>query len=153
MKKILLNVMALFVLASVIVLGCFKNAYSPDNILRKAIKQNQILGEDYILCQRARTTGFDWIVIMDENGNIEHELCNVTGTNPFSEYNFKHEFVMADNTYVFYIDNVEVVFSQETGESSKLYHAVEWDILYPVKREGIIDIFNSKNYIHLNDCK
>jgi len=151
MKKVLL----LSIIATlIIVLGVLlliKDEYKPESILRSAVKEYNLSGENYILCQRERTTGFDWVLIKNEDGKkVRGEYCNVIGANPFDDFTFKHEFITAGNTFIFYIDEKQINYSEEMRMDIIEYIATGWDILYPVKHD-IFDIFNSKKYITEKD--
>ncbi|MCL1917964.1 MAG: hypothetical protein FWG14_06565 [Peptococcaceae bacterium] len=129
--------------------------YTPETILKTAIKEKELSDRRYILCQRVRITGFDWELIKNEDGKKTNELCNVVGASPFSEYPFRHEFVIANNTYIFYVEEKNVVYSEEIKEDEIIYVVTGWDILYPVKHSEFFgfDLFKTKKYITPDDLQ
>jgi len=129
-----------------------QNINEPNVIIREAIKKKDISDINYVLCQRARVTGFDWLVIQNEKGENSKEPCNIVGPNPFEDFDFEHEFIMAQNTFVFYIEEKNTHYSEEMGMDVIEYTAVGWDILYPIKRE-LFDLLASKKYIVENDLR
>jgi len=149
-NKLIVFIIILFIL----ILGVsfyMRNIYTPIAIIKTAVKESSLSGESYILCQRARTTGFDWRVIQNEYGDIVNELCNVIGSNPFAELLLRHEFVMAQNTFVFYVEEKTMKYSEVTNQEEIEYIVTGWDILYPVKHDVIFNFFSPKGYITKND--
>ena len=137
------------VLILVAVFGIFyaRNLHIPNDALKKAVKIDEITSENYILCKRERVTGFDWCTVLDENGNDQEVFCNITGIDPYDEFNFKYEFSMEYNTFIFYIDGVDLVYNEAADKETKVYNVVGWDILYPVKHEALFGFFNSKHFL------
>lgn len=147
-KRIPLIIIIIFAITIILY---FRNIHTPSFPIKEAIYKSEISSENYIICKRARTTGFDWCVIVDENGNECYEFCNITGVNPILDLNLKYDFAVADNTYVFYVDETDEVFSEAINGSAKVYNAVDWDILYPVHHGTAFDFFETKKYIYDND--
>ena len=127
-----------------------RNIYEPKDIQRSAVKENQLIGKRYILCNAERVTGFDWLLVKDENGNSVNELCNISGVNLFEELPIKYELEMA-NTFVFYVAEKRMVFSEALGQDAIEYVVTGWDILYPIKRGNPLDLFSTKKYISEDD--
>lgn len=140
----------IIIVALMLMLGTsyfMKNTYIPNSIVKTAVKENELSGKNYILCQRARTTGFDWLMVKNEANVKTNEFCNIIGSNPFDELYLRHELVMARNTYVFYINEKTITYSEELQQDIIEYTATGWDILYPVKRDDVASFFSSKKYI------
>lgn len=135
------------------VLFYMRNLNIPKTMLITAVKEHELSGESYILCKRARTTGFDWIIVRNENGEKAYELCNIIGPNPFVELELSYEFAMANNTYIFYIEEKKVYYSEETKQDTTEYRVTGWDILYPVKHSDVPILFGTKKYITKSDIR
>ena len=84
-----------------------------------------------------RTTGFDWMLIQNENDESVREHINITGANPFAELNLSYEFEIGDNIFIFYVG--ERIEEYVTGRGVEVQYVVTgWDILYPVRRVNFI---------------
>jgi hypothetical protein len=119
-------------------------------IIRTAISRNDLDGA-YILCKRERVTGFDWRIVGGNEYNETDRLCNIEGADPFGELNLKHDFVIAGNTYIFYITNRAEYYDNDLKETVAEYTVSGWDILYPVKHGTISGLFMSPKYILESD--
>ena len=128
-----------------------RHSHIPETALRVAVKENEISDVRYVLAKRERITGFDWRLVKNEYGERSNELFNITGLSPFDEFSFRHEFVMANNTFVFYIEEKKLYFSNEIMQNAIEYSVSGWDILYPVKRHDFPYIFRSRKAILEND--
>lgn len=124
-----------------------KNFHTPQTIIKTAIKENEITDKSYILCQEARTTGFDWVLIKNEGGEKISEYCNIVGASPFSDLNFRHEFSMAKNTFIFYVEEKRMTYSEATKQDEIEYVVTGWDIKYPVKHGDLFAFFRTNKYI------
>ena len=127
-----------------------QNFYIPREILKTAVKENKLKSEKYILCKQYRVTGFDWLLIKDEEGEKVHELINIVGPTP-GELGLKYEFEIAYNTFVFYVKEKKMVYSEATRQDEIEYVATGWDILYPVKHGNFPNIISSNKYITSKD--
>jgi len=116
------------------VLFYFAYIHAPENILRVARKESELEEGSYILCQGARVTGYSWILIQDENGDEVRDFINIMGVDPIAELNLSYEFEMGHNTFIFYVDERIVSYSEFLGEDTIEYMVTGWDILYPVRR-------------------
>lgn len=130
-KIILFCIMAL-ILTITGVSFYMKNIYTPEMILRAAIKESELVDKRYILCKEAVTTGFEWIMIRNEDGQKTKAYCNIIGAQPFDDYKLKHEFHLAYNTFVFYVEEKNMVYSEITKQDEIEYAVTDWDVLYPV---------------------
>ena len=150
-KTTLYSAVAVFIL-SFGVSFFMKNLYLPETIVRTAIKESELTDKSYILCRIDRVTGFDWLLMKNENGERVREYCNIIGSNPFNELKIKYEFEIARNTFVFYVEEKRMSYSDAIAQDATEYVVTGWDILYPVKRDGF-DLFGSKKYITKDDLQ
>ena len=139
MKKMIL-VSAIVMAFSLVLLGVYfymANIHTPQNIIRTARKENELTEGSYILARLYRVTGFDWMLIQNENGESVIEHINITGANPFTELRLSYEFEMGHNTFIFYIEERIERYSLGFGDVIE-YVVTGWDILYPVRRVNFI---------------
>jgi hypothetical protein len=151
MKKALLILASIIAMIFILIFIYLRYIRVPDHIMKTAVTQSSLIGKNYVICRRARVTGFDWLVITDNNG-MKYEYCNIIGANPFSELNLSDDFVFSDNRYVFYIIEKRVYYSEELHEDCLEFVVSGWDILYPVNH-GILNLLNSPKYITLADTR
>jgi hypothetical protein len=137
-----------FILLFILEVNFMKNINVPksESILKEAVKRKDIPNSDYILCQWARVTGFDWRMIRNEEGEKTKKYIKISGVNSFIEFNFKYEFIMSRNTFSLYIEEKKTYYSEEKGMEVTEYTVTGWDILYPIKRESE-EFFTTKRYI------
>lgn len=121
-------------------------------IIRTAVFRDDI-DVPYILCRRERITGFDWRIVGGNEYNGTDGLCNINGADPFGELNLIHDFVIADNTYIFYITNRTEYYDKDLNETVVEYTVSGWDILYPVGHGTISGFFMSPKYILESDIE
>jgi len=152
MKKMIFVAIVIIIIGSILLGVRFymKNIHTPENILRVARKESELTEGNYILGQPYRTTGFDWLLIQNENGEKVQELINITGADPFTELNLSYEFGMGRNTFIFYVEERIEGFSEEMGVSTVEYVVTGWDILYPVRR---VTFFSPRRYIIETDMR
>jgi hypothetical protein len=158
LKKILLHlvIVAVIFMAGAVSGASFfmKNIYTPETILKTAVKKselNDLSDNKYILCKKTATTGFDWIMVEDENGKKTYTFCNIFVANPVVDLNLNLGWV--ENTFIFYIEEKKMVYSEATKQEEIEYIATEWDILYPIKRDELFDLFNPKKYLTSRDVR
>ena len=126
------------------------NINTPSTILKTAVKENEIAEKNYIICKRVVTTGFDWVIIKDEDGNKKtYEHCNIFGADPFNELNLNTDFIFGDNMYIFYVDERFMYNDGALSDDILGFNVIGWDILYPIKRN--LNPFASKKYITIRD--
>ena len=120
------------------------NIHTPQNIIRTARKESELTEGSYILTRFHRVTGFDWMLIQNENGESVQEHINIIGANPITELSLSYEFTrMGRNTYIFYIE--ERIEEYTVGRGIEVQYVVTgWDILYPVRR---INFISPRRYI------
>ena len=111
-----------------------------DDIVKIAIKMGDLNGKEYIICKREVTTGYNYQLIIDENGEShKYKLIRVTGFHPSQQK--MPEIYWANNSYVLYITEKKEYFDSDLGENVIEYIVDNWDILYPVKRDsGLFNI-------------
>lgn len=153
LTKIIYFCIMVLILAITGVSFYMKNIYTPEMILKTAVKESELVDKRYILCKEAVTTGFEWIMIRNEDGQKTQAYCNIIGAQPFVDYKLKYEFHLAYNTFIFYIEEKNMVYSEVTKQDEIEYVVTGWDILYPVKHSEsfVFDIFRTKKYITEDD--
>jgi hypothetical protein len=92
-------------------------------------------------------------MVKDEDGNKTYTHCNIVGTDPFNELNLNTDIIFAKNIYIFYIEEKNMVYSEATKQDEIEYSVKEWDILYPIRRNTPLALFNSNKYITEKDIK
>ena len=103
-------------------------------VYKVAVKEDEIDSDSFIICRLGLTTGYDWLLLQDENGDRSpEEPCLISGPDPFLDHGLKMEFY--NNRFVFYVTDKRVFFNEELGEMSTEYTVGGWDVLYPVKRD------------------
>ena len=126
--KIILKILAVCVFAF------FCYGYFP---VRFAIKESNIVSsENKIFCRRERTTGFDWVMITEENGKIKAaEYIMIEGKSPLEKVGA--EAMYGTNTFVFYGEFVGEGSFDEV-EKYRIFICDKWDVLYSCasKRAG-----------------
>ena len=150
-RKIIMFAIGLVLLIASFALFYLKMAYIPNDYVKKAVQQSEILESSYIFCKRARITGFDWQLVKNEYGNESNVFINIVGTSPFEDLEFSHEFVMSDNTYIFYIEERRDYYSEELKQDCVEYIVTGWDILYPVKHATLLGMFEPNTCITERD--
>jgi len=116
-----------------------------DDIAKTAVKRRELGGKEYIICKWEATTGYNYQLIRDENGRRSRKYCLVNGPNP--EIEATYDFLIADNKYVLYVvEKKDYIFE---GENSVEYIVDGWDVLYPVKRDTLINI--APKYVLMGD--
>lgn len=107
-------------------------------------------GYNTIVCEYAAVTGYDWYMISDETG-VGGKYCNITGTTPWEILSY--DCMIAGNHFVFYFDSRTEEYSEDLGETVVTYHAYDWDVLYPVKHNGPIDLLPMSWHILESDLR
>lgn len=128
-----------------------KNSVSTEEIIKTSVTKKEISDKKYILCQRIRVTGFDWMVIQTEDGTKTREFCNIIGSDPYEELNLNYEFFMADNTFVFYVEERKAYYSEEMKLDMVEYVVTGWDVLYPVKHGDLSGFLKTNKHIIKSD--
>jgi len=142
-------VVPLFILAPIVGTLLYKNLF----VLKATIKESELVGKNYILAQRDLVTGFDWLLMQDENGERIGRYFNIIGPDPFDEIYLRYDFEVSDNTFVFYITDKRIYYSEKMSMEMLEYVVTGWDILYPVTRNQYTetDLFGPKKYITEGD--
>lgn len=121
-------------------------------IVKTAIMDTNI-ERAYIVCRETRTTGFDWELVKDENGN-KSDYAQYVKLDGLDRLNIPTGLDFS-NRYIFYIDK-KYISTNSTGDNCLTYSVTDWDIIYPVKRGGYKPavssmLFESCRYINNND--
>jgi hypothetical protein len=148
MKKAL--IIMVIILAITFIIIYIRYIRVPDYILKTAVTRSSLPDKDYIICQREMVTGFDWVVIADNNGK-KNEYCNIVGANPYDELDLNDSIILADNSYIFYVVEKRQHYSEKMQQDIIEYVVSGWDIQYPVKHGSPFDVFISPKYITQND--
>ena len=170
-KRMLITLSGIVIVAAITLslLACWF-WIEPADSLKPAISRGEISGSNYIICKRVAVTGFHWKVVEGGDASIENGYCNIVEESSFEKIDFDPrywgsghyespvdglnlgvEFWAADNTFVFYINDVHTYYSEEMKETITVYSASGWDILSPVKHGRIGSFFESKAYITTKD--
>jgi hypothetical protein len=100
-----------------------KEAVMPDDF-------ESLEGKQYIICTWTLTTGYNYIILQDENGNTPDDpYCWVSGPRPDSE--LPYTFMICHNTYILYYSD-KIPYDFDNGQTHE-YIVTGWDVLYPVK--------------------
>ncbi|MCL2529876.1 MAG: hypothetical protein FWE41_06040 [Coriobacteriia bacterium] len=140
MKAIVVIVCVLALTLSSVVVYLF----SP---VKHAVKEEDLLNiaEPYYLVKWIQTTGSSWMIIGDQDGLYDEPiLILITGEWPSIVKSY--EVAIGHNTYICYGYYVGESKPYYYSEHFSEYHFTGWDILYPIKREGILP-FLPKSYL------
>ena len=123
-------------------LSCYKMVFTP---VKYALKQSDLDSKEaYFLIKWIQVTGSDWMIIGDQNGLYEHPLYIIAdGKIPSVVSNYA--IATGHNTYICY-GSYEGEADIGGGHFLSKYHFTDWDILYPVQRNGLIP-FMPKGYL------
>jgi len=146
-NKIVIAIISIVIITIVGLILWMKNSVSSDEILKTAVREQELPDGEYILCKEARVTGFDWMVVHNGQGEKIQEFCKITGSNPFEEVPLSYEFSMAHNIFVFHVVEKKIFYSDEMKQDCVEYVVSGWDILYPVKHGGLSGFLKPNNHI------
>ena len=154
MKIKLKDPVFIFIFIAIVLLLLFidRSIWITEPIVKKSVLKKELDGT-YILCQRERVTGFDWRVVSGYDSRIQNEYCNISGSNPLEELSLKYDFLIANNTYVFYVEERKEYYSEKMHEMVVEYVVSDWEILYPVRHGTIEGLLKSPNYILESDLE
>ncbi len=134
---------AIVIIISIVTILCYRFCFVP---VKYAVSKEDLLNskEQYYLVQWVQVTSSSWMVVGDQNGYYEHGKYIVAkGEVPSVVENYS--IATGHNTYICYGK-----YCGETdiggGEIMETYQFSGWDILYPVKRNGLIP-FLPKKYL------
>ena len=144
------RIVAILIAMILLLLFAGRCIWASQSVGKKAVRKNELDGT-YILCERVQVTGFQWLVVSGSESGNQSEYCNISGANPFEEYKFTYDFLIAENTYVFYVEERKEYYSEVLGEMVVEYVASDWDILYPVRHGTLLERFQSPDYIIKGD--
>jgi hypothetical protein len=133
----LLFVIVLFVIICYVLFAPVKYALKQSELDRKKTP--------YYLVQWVQITGSSWAIIGDHNGRYENvEYITINGEAPSVVKNYA--VATGPNTYICYGNYLGESIISDSGDSVSVYQFTDWDILYPVKRNGLIP-FLSESYL------
>lgn len=138
LKKVAISIIILILLPNIIPI---KTAVDSKSLKNKG---------KYIMVKQAKTTGYDWRIIGDENGAYNRSRgIKLTGKNPIKGYSLGIQ--MADNTYICYGEFKGSYKSHE--DTLDVFEVYEWDILNPIVRQSIREYFmyTPKSYLDIYD--
>jgi len=116
--------------------------------VKYALKQENLenIETPYFLVQWTQVTGSSWVLVGDHNGYFGEPIYIVAnGAMPF-ERRFNYAIATGHNTYICYGNYVGEREISDGGDKFSEYQFTGWDILYPVKRNGLIQ-FLPKSYL------
>lgn len=151
-KISMLILIVIFILIFAATLYCWYIA-KPNNILKTAVFKNDIKGSNYILCKPTAVTGFTWFLIENEDRSVKKQYCNIIGIQPKDDLNLNTEFLMANNTYIFYVIDIKEYYSEQMGVYITDYVVSGWDILMTVRHGRTDSFFESKKYVTIKDTQ
>jgi hypothetical protein len=104
--------------------------------------------DNYIICKRVRTTGFDWEIIGgSRNYYSKNEYVEIINDLPAKEYSYS--ILHGQNEYLFYGEFI----GQDSfyGEKYRKFKVIKWNIIVPVRRYSIRKFFAPKTYLTILD--
>lgn len=123
-------------------------------IIKPAVLKFSIKHDKYIICEYKLTSGFDWRMIQNEFGeeNNEYIVLSIPDDEKHKvSINSISDTVKASgNKFVFYISD-KYIGKNDIDEECLVYNVTSWDILYPIKRDRILGIFESSWVLTKND--
>jgi len=109
--------------------------------IKLAIKKDMVDNQEYFICEKVSTTGFEWIVV---DGNYNYTgYIELKGKIPLEEYR---------NYYPSIRFNKFVCLGQIVGEDIfdgykyLIFNVDRWEVLYPVQRDSLIPEFLLPKY-------
>ncbi|MBO4898101.1 MAG: hypothetical protein J5590_07380 [Clostridia bacterium] len=131
----------IIIIIFVVIFFGYKVWFAP---VKYAVSQEDLLNskEQYYLVQWVQVTGSSWMIVGDQNGYYEHGKYIVAkGEVPSVVENYS--IATGHNTYICYGE-----YCGKTdiggGDILETYQFSGWDILYPVKRNGLIPFLPKK---------
>ena len=150
-KKIMLGALCalLVVILYGIGLNCVEKMLGP---VKEAVFPWEIEDRPYVICQPVLTTGFEWFMTVDGEGEDDGGYCVITGANPTAELGLNYPFCVSKNNYIFYVEEKkEYCLEGDDGVYTE-YIVSGWDILYPVRHESVLDLLPLSGHILQSDC-
>ena len=131
----LTKIISLTLIVGVLLFLCY--GYFPVKFALK--ERNVISSENKILCRTQKVTGFDWMMLIEVDGETKAVDIRIEGKSPFKELGA--EVLYGENTFVLYGEFVgEGVFGET--ERYRIFRCDKWDILYPIRRPmSLFDAF------------
>jgi len=122
------------VVVLLIIVLCYRVFYSP---VKYALKQTELdaLNDSYYLVQWTQATGSSWKIIGDQDGYFDREVYIIAKGEVPSIVN-NYDIATGQNTYIcygYYAGETRIDGNEMLGE----YQFSGWDVLFPVKRNGL----------------
>ena len=132
MKKLII-IVCVFLLI-VIVTGII--LFAP---VKFALKQSDLkeINEPYYLVKWVQVTGASWMIVGDQNGYYEQPIYVIAeGETPSIVKNYS--IATGDNIYLCYGNYIGKETILDGEEMLEKYNFTGWDILYPIRRNGLL---------------
>ena len=152
-KMVIAAVMVLPVVYAVVSIVLFDRINVPfmpfrdDEVARIAVNKREVTGRQHIICTWERTTGFNYMLVQDENGVRTNSFCRVTGVE--LERELSYQFLISGNHFVFYVVEKKQYYDYDLGDVVTEYIVDDWDVLYPVRRQSLFN--TAPRYILYSD--
>lgn len=136
-----------------LVLG-LRYLFVAEPVYKRAIKEDALIKSNaqYVLCERAQTTGYDWFAKQEGSGEWINANCRITGQNPL-DVGFQDQYLIGNNVFVMYWDHKRTYRSEALQIDIVEYEVTDWTVLAPVKRNFPSNLFKPENYIVKSDVK
>lgn len=124
-----------------IMIFCCKVWFAP---VKYAVYQDDLnqLKEPYYIVKWVQVTGSSWMIIGDQNGYYERGKYIVAGGEIPSVVD-NYSIATGDNTFICY-GKCSGKTNIGGGETLETYQFSGWDIMYPVRRNGLIPFLPGK---------
>ena len=111
--------------------------------IKITVNENNLSDKNYILVKSCATTLSNWKIINNEQTKSDDDnYVRLEGNTPV---NLNYNLLSGNNIYVCYGEFLEN--GNLMGETYKRFNVVNWDILYPVNRNSVLDFILPDNYI------
>ena len=140
-RVLVVGALAFFLLSSVLTLLIsllVSDSLFAGGVIRAAVTEPELAGKDYIICEPAATTVFDWEIVSDSDWGKRYEYCNLLGPVPRFSYDFE---VLSGNRFVFYVTERSEHYSEEWHETFLTFTVTGWDVLLPEEEPGLLRAF------------
>lgn len=121
--------------------------------IKYAVKQLPQNGDEYIIVQEYEVTGYEWLVIGNQNGfysddSLSFRAINIDWNEPLCQpYAYGEPY---NNQFICYGEYEYQPYDGVAGHNiygEDVFHVERWEIMYPIQRDLFIGVFIPKNYI------
>lgn len=152
MKKII-STTSIFIIMFIIIAICIIKVLPLFLPIKYAVEELPKNESEYIVVTDYKVTGYEWLVIGEQNGlYAEHsqniKCINMIGNIPISK--FYSDYSTGDNRFICYGEYEYQPYDGISGHNiygEYVFNVSRWDIMYPIKRELFIGVLIPKNYI------